>query len=300
MIVTEILSDIQAIENNTALFEEPNFDSRANAIDFIEFHIIDRIDGLLQNGEGDDDLESLKQRAEILKNKLEQIDINLFNQFREKIRVGEYNGTAFREMIDIYIKPDTDNKGQPGYDNLDVFINGLLTNADIPEPENELKPDMVFYQKTPARIMFELTDLAQLTHSDVFFDIGSGLGQVPVLINLISGAAAKGVEFDPAYHNYAVACAARVNLTDVDFINADALNVDYTNGTVFFMYTPFQGNMLQEMLDLLKKESRRRIIRIYTYGPCSAHVVMQNWLRCTNGQGNDIYKLYEFVSVLSA
>jgi len=156
---------------------------------------------------------------------------------------------------------------------------------------------MVFYQKTPARVIFQLTEIAQLKPGDVFFDIGSGLGQVPVLVNLISGIAAKGVEFESAYHNYAVGCAAKLNLPNVEFINADARVVDYSAGNIFFMYTPFQGQMLQEVLNLLNKESRRRIIRIYTYGPCSPHVAMQNWLKCTNGQGNNIYKLYEFVSL---
>jgi hypothetical protein len=39
----EIQSDIEAIEKNEALNEEANFVDRAEAIDFIEFHIIDRI-----------------------------------------------------------------------------------------------------------------------------------------------------------------------------------------------------------------------------------------------------------------
>jgi hypothetical protein len=38
-----------------------------------------------------------------------------------------------------------------------------------------------------------------ITQADVFFDLGSGLGQVPILVNLLSGAAAKGMEFEPVY-----------------------------------------------------------------------------------------------------
>lgn len=295
MVITEIQFDIQTIKSDAKLFEETNFDSRANAVDFIEFHIIDRIDILLQQSEVTEELQLLKQQAEKLKSRLEEIDNNLFIRLREKIRTGAC--TVFRTMIDTYTKPDNNNNEQPGYDNLDVFINGLLTDAAIPRPLSKLEPEMVFYQKTPARVVFELIEIARLKPGDIFFDIGSGLGQVPLLVNLISGIAAKGVEFEPAYHKYAVACAAKLNLPNVEFINADARVADYSAGNVFFMYTPFQGQMMDEVLNLLKKESRRRIIRIYTYGPCSPHVAMQNWLKCTNGQGNNIYKLYEFVSL---
>lgn len=296
MIITEIRSDIQTIEGDTALFDELNFDDRANAIDFIEFHIVDRIDSLLLQSEATGELKSLKQQAENLKNQLEQVDSDLFARLREDIRIGACNGTAFRAIIDTYTKADSDGNEQPGYNNLDVFINGLLTNAGIPEPVNDLEPEMVFYQKTPVRVIVELFQMAKLEPGDVFFDIGSGLGQVPLLINLISGATAKGVEFEPVYHNYAVNCGAKLNLPNAEFINADARDVDYSGGNIFFMYTPFHGQMLQDVLNLLKKESRRRIIRIYTYGPCSPHVATQNWLKYTNGQGDGIYKLYEFVS----
>ena len=297
MIIAEIKSDIQTIEGDAKLFDEINFDNRVNAIDFIEFHIIERIDSLLQQSAVIEELQLLKQQAEDLKSRLEQIDNNLFIRLHEKIRAGSCIGAAFKTMIDTYIKPDNNNGGQPGYDNLDIFLNGLFTDAAIPQPVSELEPEMVFYQKTPARVVFELAEKAQLKHDDIFFDIGSGLGQVPLLVNLISGIVVKGVEFEPAYHNYAVACATKLSLPNVEFINADARVVDYSAGNVFFMYTPFQGQMLQDVLNLLNKESRRRIIRIYTYGPCSPLVAMQNWLKCTNGQGNNIYKLYEFVSV---
>ncbi|HTH82651.1 MAG TPA: hypothetical protein VL490_06930, partial [Mucilaginibacter sp.] len=58
-IIAEIRSAIEAIEKNAKLREEMSFDSRANAIDFMEFHIIDRMDGLPSSA----DAAALKQRA---------------------------------------------------------------------------------------------------------------------------------------------------------------------------------------------------------------------------------------------
>ncbi|MCK4452257.1 MAG: hypothetical protein KAX26_16925, partial [Anaerolineae bacterium] len=68
-IAREIQSDIEAIEKNEALDdEEANFIDRAKAIDFIEFHIIYRIDCLLRSSSQVEDLTGLKQHAESLKN----------------------------------------------------------------------------------------------------------------------------------------------------------------------------------------------------------------------------------------
>ena len=155
---------------------------------------------------------------------------------------------------------------------------------------------MVFYQQTPARVIFELAERAQLTPNDTFFDIGSGLGLVATLINLLTRAKTRGIEYEPAYCDYATACASKLNLADVTFINTTARNGDYAEGSVFFIYTPFEGTMLQQMLDILKKESLNRPIRIFTYGPCSPHVAQQNWLSCVKGPADDDYTLYEFRS----
>ncbi|TWI97521.1 histone methylation protein DOT1 [Mucilaginibacter frigoritolerans] len=298
MVISEIQSDISAIENDTTLYEEINFDKRANTIDFIDFHIFDRIEGLQQNTESNKKLDILKQQAEKIKFRLEEIDINLFKKIRQNITAGI--SLPFKYLIDKYIGAASSNINQPdkiGYDNLDAFVNGLLAYKEIPEPTLDRASEMVFYQQTPARIIFELTQLAQLTPDDIFFDIGSGVGQVGILVNLISKATTYGIEYEPAYCNYAIACASQLNLANVNFINSDALKGDYSKGTVFFMYTPFEGRMLNDMLLILQKEAQKRPIRIFTYGPCSPYVVMHNWLNCVNGDGNSLYKLYEFRSL---
>jgi hypothetical protein len=46
-------------------------------------------------------------------------------------------------------------------------------------------------------------------------------------------------------------------------------------GTVFYMYTPFKGAMLQQVLERLHAESRRRSIRLCTYGPSLSEAVQQ-------------------------
>lgn len=291
--ILEIQSDIEAIEKDSSLYEEKSFDKRMGVIEFIEFQVIDQIDGLLQKTTQQDQLNLLNCRAEKVKSDLEEININLFKRLREDIRIGRYTGKEFKDLINQHVDFNTDHKEhqeEAGYDNLDVFINGLSPFQIMPEQTKDLEPEMVYYQKTPARIIFELAAKAHFMKEDVFFDLGSGLGQVAILVNLLTGIRVKGIEFEPAFCDYARGCAAELNLSHVAFINSDAREADYSEGTVFFMYTPFKGEILQEILEILRKESLLRKIKIITYGPCTAQVALQSWLNFATPQEDNIYK----------
>ncbi len=137
---------------------------------------------------------------------------------------------------------------------------------------------MVLYQRTPARIIFEMVRRGQFGPHECFYDLGSGLGHVTLLVHLLSGAPARGVEIEPAFCEYAQARANALNLTQVAFFAADARRADYAQGSFFFMYTPFEGRMLMEVLERLRQRARSGPIRLATYGSCSAVVAQQNWL----------------------
>src|SRR5664279_1369424 len=104
-IISSIQSAIESAED-PCLFEEINFYNRANAIDFIEFNIIDRIEGLQQNTGINNELDLLKQRAEKLKCRLQKIDADLFIQLREKIKDSINAGETFNEIIRQYAAGD--------------------------------------------------------------------------------------------------------------------------------------------------------------------------------------------------
>jgi hypothetical protein len=240
---------------------------------------------------------ALRQAAELLRRRLEAVDDRLFQRLRAEISHGALAGAALKARIDSYIDYDATDDGPQaaiGYDSLDLFINRLLLTAPIPAETKAREPGMIYYQKTPARVMLDLLRQAELTGQDVFYDIGSGLGQVPILVSLLSGARASGVEFEPAYCAYAQACAAALNLPQVSFMAGDARQAAYAEGTVFFMYTPFEGAMLQAVLDKLGEESRKRMFRLFTYGPCTPAVAQQRWLTRLDGNGDQIYKLGVF------
>ena len=290
MTISAIRSYIRTIEEDASLREETNFDQRFEVIDFIGFQVIDQIEALLQNTDQPESLTLLRARAEKLRCELEEIDRTLFHKLRTTIRTKALTGNEFRDLITKYVDPDSDNphyQAEPGYDNLDIFINGLSLFQVMPEQTKILESEMVGYQKTPAGIVFELVERFHFSQEDVFFDLGSGLGQVAILINLLTGITVKGIEFEPAFCDYARDCAADLNLSNVTFINVDARKADYSQGTIFFMYTPFRGGILEDVLAALRKESLGRKIKIITYGPCTAQVAQQSWLEFSvPGDGN--------------
>ena len=302
MDISEIRLDIEAIEQNAALSEETNFNSRADAIDNLEFNVIDRIEGLLHTINRPDELIALKQYADRVKRRLEDINNNLFRRLRADIRAGVCRGAVFKSLIDQYVGRVSSGGSQPpdeiGYDSLDLFINGLLLSQAAPTETKDREPEMVYYQQTPARIILELVEKAHLTEKDIFYDVGSGLGQVPILVHLLTGATAKGVEFEPAYSDYARESAVDLNLSGVEFINTDARIADFSDGTVFFMYTPFAGRLLQAVLDKLLAESQQRVIKLFSYGPCTLQLARQSWLKSIDQNEAYLYKLGVFTTLL--
>lgn len=285
-IVDKLQSDIQTIGGDTSLRNEKNFDARVDAIDFIDSWVIDQIEAPAV----------LRQYAERIKTELEQVDINLFKRLRNEIGAKQHRGKDFIDLVKQYVHFNPKNE-EAGYDNLDIFINQLFSFLPVPRQSWDLQADMVYYQKTPARVVLEIVEIADLNENDVFVDLGSGLGQVAMLIHILTGITVKGVEFEPAFCDYAAACAKELNLTGTKFINTDARDADYSAGTVFFMYTPFTGQILQNVLEMLKKESLNKKIRIITYGPCTIQIAEQPWLVPLWHDTGNIYKPVVFKSL---
>ncbi|MFO7168266.1 MAG: class I SAM-dependent methyltransferase [Chloroflexota bacterium] len=299
MITDAVQSAIRAIERDAALYDEPNFSARLEAIDDLEFHVIDRIDGALQALGPAEELLALKRRAEDVKRQLEAVDERLFRRLRADIRSGALRGAALAALIDRHVGRDANARrrpDEPGYDSLDAFVNGLLLTQALPTEIAASDPEMVPYQQTPARIILELVERAALAGDDIFYDLGSGLGHVPILVNLLSGAPARGVEIDPALCDYARARATELGLPGVTFIRADARAADYSEGTVFFMYTPFRGAMLEAALEKLRRDTRGRAIRLFSYGPCTQQVAQQSWLQSADLGWDNVNRLCAFRS----
>jgi precorrin-6B methylase 2 len=297
--IREIRSALDSVARNPLHRVEANFAARAEAIEYLEFEVIDRIDGLSRSTRDSVELSSLRGEAEEVKRGLELVDCELFGRIRSEIRAGAHTRATIRELMEDAVGPGAGCAPRlcGGYGKLDVFVNGLLFPGDLPVETRAREPEMVYYQQTPARIIFELAEKAHFSEDDLFCDLGSGLGHVPILANLLTGARARGIEFEPAYCDLARSCAADLNLSNVEFLNVDARAADYSEGTVFYMYTPFSGGMLKTVMEKLEREAARRTIRLFTYGPCTPAVALEGWLERTGGSSDSNYELAAFRSL---
>jgi SAM-dependent methyltransferase len=103
---------------------------------------------------------------------------------------------------------------------------------------------------------------------DVFVDLGSGLGKVVFVTRLLTQAHVRGIELQPALVERARLAGARLAL-DVDFVHADARTSaasTFDDGTVFFLYLPFTGSALDQVLSRLHAVATGRTIVVCTLG----------------------------------
>jgi hypothetical protein len=270
-----LLEDIENLvaqcESNPFLLESSHLRDR--------FDALDRLDVLL----GDQDASSFApsainpgafRRAQLLRQRLEAINADLCHTIRAEVQQGGRPALLMR-LLNEAAEP------APGlsFDYLDEFLSGVLA-LEPPDPPPAHPPDgMVFYQPTPARQILHLLRLVALTASDVFLDLGSGLGHVSLLASICTGASCIGIEREEAYVTLARRCAYQLNLGRLSFLQQDARQADPSRGTVFYLYTPFAGAILADVLHRLRQESKSRPIRICTFGPCTETVANEKWLQ---------------------
>ncbi len=199
----------------------------------------------------------------------------LYASIRSEIRRGDRD--ALRPWLPV-TEEDFGLRHPEAYDHLDTIVAGVLQVGE-PGPTNvERTADMVFYQPTPVRQVLDLLDRITVTPDDVFVDIGSGLGHVSMLVSLCTGVRSIGVEIEPAYVAAARRAAEALELREVEFIEADARAASLERGTIYFMYTPFTGAMLRDVLDRLREQAQGREINVCAFGPFVATVAEEPWL----------------------
>ena len=216
---------------------------------------------------------ALSGRVEALRHELEEIQHDFCAALRDAIR-GDHGAEAIFGLVGTRQAPDRDD-----YDALDDLIAEVLA-PDAPATDiATLLPGMVFYQPTPARHLLALLRRLELHEHDVLIDLGSGLGHLPLLTAALTPAQGLGIEVEPAYVASAWRSAQSLVLDRARFLAEDVRTADLSTGTVFYLYSPFTGAMLDEVLTLLECQARARPLRIATLGPCTREVATLPWLR---------------------
>jgi hypothetical protein len=216
------------------------------------------------------DIKAIRARIEV-------VNTVLYESIRSEIVHGAPSHTLPRWFQGSASRDET--ASGLGYDYWDDVVSGVLQLREPREPRIHPLPEMVFYQPTPVRHILHLMRASALSDGDVFVDLGSGLGHVALLASMVTGVQSLGIEVEAAYVASAQECAQNLNLSRVRFIHKDARAADLSSGTVFYLYSPFTGSILSDVLDGLEKDSTRRPIKICALGPCTYTLATESWLK---------------------
>ena len=139
----------------------------------------------------------------------------------------------------------------------------MLGIDELPDDAPGLPRESVPYLPAGVEEILAAVLEAPITPRDEFVDLGSGLGRVVMLVHLLTGARARGIELQEAL--VASARARSANFEGVSFVHADATAVPL-DGSVFFLYAPFSGEMLARALARLEEVAARRAIIVCAVG----------------------------------
>jgi SAM-dependent methyltransferase len=146
----------------------------------------------------------------------------------------------------------------------DAWVDRVLGIDELADDGPALPRGCVPYLPCPVDVLLRVIDRAQVGPSDVFVDVGAGLGRAAAIVHLLTGAGVIGVEIQPQLVAAARALARRLQTPRVAFVEGDALELTryLMVGTVFFFYCPFSGTRFEKVLADLEAIARTRPLRV--------------------------------------
>ena len=238
------------------------------------------------------------RRVRAMQSDLEQRNQTLFRELRAGVRKGEISPKQLRTLFErnCRYRPGNGVWMHWAAEAADALAAGLFRSDCPPEQWSSSEEEMIHYESTPVSALLELVDRVPLTCADRFVDIGSGLGQVVMLVHLLTGVEAIGLEVMQAFVERARGEAARLCIDTVAFSQGDARSADLCAGTVYFLFSPFRGRMLQTVLGRLRDEASTRRLTICSFGPCTKQIAEEGWLTMQEEGMNHDFRLAIFCS----
>ena len=106
-----------------------------------------------------------------------------------------------------------------------------------PAPTETLRRPDVFYVPTPQAVVDAMLRMANVSGSDVVYDLGCGDGRIPITAAQRFGAKGIGIDIDPVRIKEANENAKAAGVTDkVTFLNQDLFTSDLREATVVTLY----------------------------------------------------------------
>jgi SAM-dependent methyltransferase len=172
---------------------------------------------------------------------------------RSRVQHGQHDREAFREAL-LRVAPSE----------RDAWLDRVLGLGALPDDGPDLPRGCVPYFPCSVDALLRMAEQARVSASDVFVDVGSGLGRAAAFVHLLTGAEAIGLEVQSGLLSAARDLTTRLRLSRVSFIEGDAATLPgiVAVGSVFFFYCPFSGDRLVNVLHDLEVIARTRMIRV--------------------------------------
>jgi SAM-dependent methyltransferase len=134
-------------------------------------------------------------------------------------------------------------------------------SAQAPAPagaQAPLREPDVIYVPTPTNVVEAMLKMANVTASDVVYDLGSGDGRIPIAAAQKYGARAVGIDINPQRIKEANENLTKAGVGDkVKFLNEDLFETDLSQATVITLYLlPSLNQKLMPKLKQLKPGTR--------------------------------------------
>ncbi len=144
---------------------------------------------------------------------------------------------------------------------IDKKIGGLALNKRI-ETKHQIE-GAKDTQSTDYRLLAPIFDKVALTKEDIFVDVGCGQGRV--LSYLITEKSFKGrlvgIELSKEVSDFTK--KRFEGYMQVEIINKNAVESIPSDGTVFYLFNPFDGTVLRAFLDSFEKTVKNSAFVIY-------------------------------------
>lgn len=140
------------------------------------------------------------------------------------------------------------------------FLRNPVNMARNTEKEMERPSYSLTYGETPYSTALSIFNMVKVKDNDVFFDLGSGTGNVALFINIYFNIKSTGIDLVSYFIEKSNLIAEEMKLEHIRFIKGDFLEEDLSEGTIFYMncltFNQELREKLAEKMNLIKEGSR--------------------------------------------
>ncbi|MCB0337986.1 MAG: hypothetical protein KDD53_00210 [Bdellovibrionales bacterium] len=233
-------------------------------------------------------LRDSKRELESFLRRVEDFYYELIEPVRRSILSGSFSHDKLAERVlsltDQSITARTIGRfsAHRWYDDADIFLDLLFDIPSVGARETVVSEYGGLIHETPTRLVLQRIAAGDITSNDVFVDLGTRRGLLPIEVHLFSKAKTIGIEQDPSPLEIGRKIKREFNLESVELVEGDVCDFDYSSGTVFMMFNPFEDTpwVLEEVLEHLRSQAEVRQIRIWSLGACTHSLSKVEWLKC--------------------